>query len=397
MRKASLSVIFITVFIDLMGFGILIPILPTFATKELGMTDFEIGIVIAIYSLVQFLFNPILGKISDKVGRRPVILVSLLLTVVSYIIFSYSTTFLILLFSRLLAGFGGSNIGVAQAYIADVTTKEERSKGMGLIGAAFGLGFVFGPIAGGFLSKYGYDIAGFGAAGFSLLAFLFAFFALPESNLERTQSKKFEVKLFDFDFTLTTLKRPVLGTMIMLFFIIVFSMANIYGTFSLIGYKVYRFSDQEIGYLLGITGLIGAIIQGGAIRYLAKKFNDKTLILSGTIFMTFGLGLIPYGQNFLGVAIVVSILGTGTGLLQPTILSMVSKFSPDHEQGAILGLNQSMSSLARVLGPLWGGFSYEFFGYEAPFLTGAIFTLLTFFIAAVLLNSNKLEEQAAKV
>ncbi|MDZ7763583.1 MAG: MFS transporter [Melioribacteraceae bacterium] len=124
MRKASLSVIFATVFIDLMGFGILIPILPTFATKELGMTDFEIGMVIAIYSLVQFLFNPILGKISDKVGRRPVILVSLLLTAVSYIVFSYSTSFLLLLLSRLLAGFGGSNIGVAQAYIADVTTKK---------------------------------------------------------------------------------------------------------------------------------------------------------------------------------------------------------------------------------------------------------------------------------
>lgn len=391
-KKASLTVIFLTVFIDLMGFGILIPILPTFASKELGISDFEIGIVIAIYSLVQFLFNPILGKLSDRIGRRPVILVSLLFTVISYILFSFSTTFMILLLSRLLAGFGGSNIGVAQAYIADVTTKEERSKGMGMIGAAFGLGFVFGPMIGGFLSKYGYDIAGYGAAGFSFLAFLFAVVALPESNINRTVSKKFEIKLFDINFTKETLKKPVIGTMIILFFIIVFSMANIYGTFSLIAYKVYHFSDQQIGYLFGMIGIIGAIIQGGGIRYLSVKFSDRTLILMGTICMTIGLGMIPYGQNFIGVAIIASVLAIGTGMLQPTILSLISRYSPDKEQGAILGLNQSVSSFARVLGPLWGGFSYDFLGYEAPFLTGAFFTLLTFLIALILLNSEKLEE-----
>ena len=394
MKKASLTVIFLTVFIDLMGFGILIPILPTFASKELGISDFGIGALIAIFSLIQFLFNPILGRISDRIGRRPVILVSLLFTVTSYIIFSFSHTFLLLFFSRLLAGFGGSNIGVAQAYIADVTTKEERSKGMGMIGAAFGLGFVFGPLIGGLLSKYGYDVAGFGAAGFSFMAFLFAVFALPESNLNKTVSKKFEIKLFDIKFTKRILKTPIIGTMIVLFFIIVFSMANIYGTFSIIAYKVYHFTDQEIGYLFGLIGIIGAVIQGGAIRYLSKKFKDKTLILFGTIFMTIGLGLIPYGQNFAGVAIIASVLAVGTGLLQPTILSMVSRYSPDKEQGSILGLNQSAASFARVLGPLWGGFSYDFFGYEAPFLTGAFFTLLTFLIALILLNSKKLEQAA---
>ncbi|HET54752.1 MAG TPA: MFS transporter [Ignavibacteria bacterium] len=394
MKKASLSVIFLTVFIDLMGFGILIPILPTFASKELGISDFQIGIIIAVYSLVQFLFNPLLGKLSDRIGRRPVIIVSLLFTVFSYILFSFSTTFFLLLLSRILGGFGGSNIGVAQAYIADVTSKEERSKGMGLIGAAFGLGFVFGPMIGGFLSEYGYDIAGLGAAGFSFLAFLFAVFALPESNINRTKSKKFEIKLFDINFTKETLKKPVIGTMIILFFIIVFSMANIYGTFSLIAYKVYHFSDQQIGYLFGMIGIIGVIIQGGGIRYLSVKFSDRTLILMGTICMTIGLGMIPYGQNFIGVAIIASVLAIGTGMLQPTILSLISQYSPDKEQGAILGLNQSASSFARVLGPLWGGFSYDFLGYEAPFLTGAFFTLLTFLIALVLLNSGKLQEAA---
>ena len=393
-RKASLSVIFATVFIDLMGFGILIPILPTFASKELGISDFDIGILVAIYSLVQFLFNPLLGKLSDKIGRRPIILVSLLLTATSYVIFSFSHSFIMLFASRFLAGFGGSNIGVAQAYIADVTTKENRSKGMGMIGAAFGLGFVFGPFIGGILSKFGYDVAGFGAAAFSFLAFLFALFALPESNKERTSSKKFEIKLFDLEFTKRAFSNSAIGTLILLFFIIVFSMANIYGTFSLIGYKVYHFTDQEIGYLFGVIGVVGAIIQGGLIKYISERFEDKSLVLAGSILMTIGLVLIPYGQTFWGVAAIGSVLAIGTGILQPTILSMVSRYAPDKEQGAVLGLNQSMASFARVLGPLWGGFSYDFLGYKAPFITGGIFTLITFLIALILLNSRRLNEAA---
>lgn len=168
-----------------MGFGILMPILPTFGTKILHISDFEIGISVAVFSLMQFLFNPVLGKLSDKFGRRPVILVSLLTTAVSYIIFSYTDTFFLLIMSRILAGLGGSNIGVAQAYIADVTDKSERSKGMGIIGAAFGLGFVFGPIIGGYLSHFSYATAGFGSAAFSFMAFIFAFFYLPESIKEK--------------------------------------------------------------------------------------------------------------------------------------------------------------------------------------------------------------------
>ena len=391
-NKASLSVIFLTVFIDLMGFGILIPILPTFASKDLGVSDFEIGFLIAILSLVQFLFNPLLGKISDKFGRRPIILITLLLTSVSYIIFSFAGSFLVLFLSRLLAGFGGSNIGVAQAYIADVTSEKDRAKGMGVIGAAFGLGFVFGPLIGGLLSSYSYAFAGFGSAAFSFLAFLFAAFFLPESNTKRNTESKIKLKLFDWDFTKKVLKLPSVSLMMLLFFIIVFSMANIYGTFAILGYKHYNFTDQQNSYLFGILGIVGAIIQGGAIRSLSKMFKDKTLVLSGTLFMMVGLGLLPYGGNFTGVAVIGGVLAIGTGILQPTLLSMISKFSPAEHQGGVLGLNQSFSAFARVLGPLWGGFSFEFIGYEFPFLTGAVFTLITFIITVFFLNSKKLKE-----
>lgn len=181
-HKATLTAIFFTIFIDLMGFGILIPLLPAFATKELGITDFGIGIIVAVYSFMQFIFNPALGKLSDRFGRRPIILISQILTISSYILFSFSNSFLLLFLSRVIGGLGGSNIGVAQAYIADITSKEDRSKGMGIIGAAFGLGFVFGPLVGAFLSKYGYSVAGFGSAAFTTIAFIYTIFMLPESD-----------------------------------------------------------------------------------------------------------------------------------------------------------------------------------------------------------------------
>ncbi|HOI29951.1 MAG TPA: MFS transporter [Melioribacteraceae bacterium] len=391
-NKASLSIIFVTVFIDLMGFGILIPILPTFASKDLNISDFGIGVIVAIYSLIQFLFNPVFGKISDRIGRRPVILVTQLVTVASYLIFSFADSFLILFLSRLLAGFGGSNIGVAQAYIADITSKEERVKGMGLIGAAFGLGFVFGPLIGAILSKYGYHVAGYGSAGFSFMAFVFALFMLPESNKDLKSGSKFEIRLFDFKYTKKVISDSRIGFLIILFFMIVFSMANIYGTFAILGYKVYHFSDQQTGMLFGISGIIGALIQGGLLRFLSNKISDRSLVLSGSFAMIIGLGFLPFGSNFTGVAIIISILSIGTGILQPTILSMISKYTAENEQGALLGINQSFSAFARVLGPLWGGFAYDFFGYQFPFLTGAAFTFVAFLLSYFLLKPERMVE-----
>lgn len=391
MRKSSLLVIFLTVFIDLLGFGILIPILPAFASKDLNISDFGIGVLFASFSLMQFIFNPVLGRLSDKFGRKPLILITLFTTVISYLIFSFSNSFILLLVSRVLGGLGGSNIAVAQAYIADVTNKNQRSKGMGLIGMAFGLGFVFGPVVGGLLSNYGYHVAGLASAGFSFIAFLFALFTLKESVKKSSFEDRNQIrhKIFDVSHTKRILRHPEIGLLIVLFFVVTFSGANIYGTFTLLGYKAYGFSDTEIGYLFGITGIAGALVQGGLIRILTGKVSDKVLILAGAFLLTFGIGLLPYSVNFLGVAITVSVLAVGTGILQPVVLAMISKYSPDEEQGAILGLNQSLSALARVLGPFWGGFAFEYLGYQFPFLTGGVFMFITFIFSIFLLNSKK--------
>ncbi len=380
-NKSALFLIFLTVFIDLLGFGILIPILPSFAKKELGVDEAAIGIAIAIYSFVQFLFNPLFGKLSDKHGRRPVIVFSLLLNAIGYIIFAYTHSYLMLLLSRTIAGIGGSSIGVAQAYIADVTTKENRSKGMGLIGSAFGLGFVFGPLIGGLLSDYGYMVTGFAAAGFSVLAFILTFLFLPESNLNREEVPIRKRTLFDIKGTKKILSKPDLAILVLLFFILTFSFANIYGTFALLGIQVYGFTDLQNGYMFGIVGLSSAIVQGGLIGYINKVFSRRTIISVGAFIIMAALALIPYGGTFLGLAIISIFLSYGTGTLQPTILSLISEVTSDAEQGITLGINQSLSALARVLGPLWGGFAFEFLGYPFPFLTGAVFTLFIFLLS----------------
>lgn len=392
-NKPALSLIFLTVFIDLLGFGILIPILPSFAIKELGVDETAIGVAIAIYSFVQFIFNPILGKLSDKHGRKPVIVLCLFINALGYVIFAFTSSFIILLVSRIVAGVGGSSIAVAQAYIADVTTKETRSKGMGLIGSAFGLGFVFGPLIGGFLSKFGYMETGLGAAAFSFIAFIVTIILLPESNLERSKVVETKRRIFNIDAILKAFKNPNLAILISLFFILTFSFANIYGTFALLGIQVFGFTDLQNGYMFGIIGLSSAIVQGGLIGPITKFLGKKKVLILGSFLIMVTLAIIPYAGNFLWLAVDSIFLSIGTGMLQPTLLSLISEVASEAEQGMTLGVNQSLSALARMFGPLWGGFAFEFFGYPFPFLTGAAFMFLVvaatiFYIPRKIVLSN---------
>jgi MFS transporter, DHA1 family, tetracycline resistance protein len=389
-KKLPLFLIFLTVFIDLLGFGILIPILPAFATLELGVDETAIGVSIAIYSLVQFFCNPIFGSLSDRYGRKPIIVITLLLNASGYIIFAFTHSFLMLIISRIVAGIGGSSIGVAQAYIADVTTKETRARGMGLIGAAFGLGFVFGPLIGGLLSEYGYQVTGLASAGFSILAFLSTLIFLPETNIKKARQEWVATrKIFDIAAVKRILSNPVQAIIVILFFTLTFSVANIYGTFALLGVKVYGFTDLQNGYMYAIMGISSAIMQGFLLRYIQRYLNESKLITLGSFLMVIGLALMPYGSSFLGLAVIIIILSVGTGALQPVLLSLISKVTPEAEQGVTLGINQSFSSFARVLGPLWGGFAFEFLGYPFPFLTGAAFTFLIF-IASITFLPRKL-------
>ena len=389
-QKSALPLIFLTVFIDLLGFGILIPILPAFAERVLHIDETAIGIIIASYSFVQFLFNPILGRISDKHGRKPVIVVCLFINAIGYVIFAFTSSFAVLLLSRIVGGVGGSSVSVAQAYIADVTTKETRSKGMGVIGAAFGLGFVFGPLMGGLLSSYGYTVTGLGSASFSLLAFIVTIILLPESNQNKQVDAVISKKLINFEAYKKVFSNPALAILISLFFVLTFSFANIYGTFALLGIQVYGFTDLQNGYILGILGLTSAAVQGGLIGHLDKLLGKKKILIIGSFFMMVGLAIMPYAGNFLKLAIDCVALSVGTGVFQPTVLSLISQNASDEEQGLTFGVNQSMSAIGRVLGPLWGGFAFEFLGYPFPFITGAAFTFLIL-LATILYIPRKIK------
>ncbi|MHC1737423.1 MAG: MFS transporter [Ignavibacteriaceae bacterium] len=393
--RVPLVIIFMVVFIDLLGFGLLIPILPTFSQDVLHLSEFSVGLVLAIYSLVQFLFNPVLGSLSDSYGRKNVIVVTLFINAAGYLLFAFTDSFLLLLISRVICGIGGSSIGVAQAYIADITTPADRSKGMGLIGVAFGMGFVFGPFIGGVLAEIDYSVVGYGSMAFSLFAAIFSLFFLPDTIIHRERSKKF--KLIDINGFKEALLTPSLGVLIMMFFVITFSFANIYGTFAMMGTNVYKFSHLENGSVFAILGLVGAIVQGGVVGRLSKRVSDLNMIIMGAFLMMIGLALLPYGVNLTGVSIIASVFSVGTGLLQPVLMGLISKVAPQDKQGSVLGINQSFSAFARMLGPLWGGFSFQYMGYQAPFLTGAAFTFLilifsSFFLkkhlANTIINSN---------
>jgi MFS family permease len=377
-------VIFLTVFIDLLGFGILIPILPTFAQNELFMSETLIGLNIGIFSLMQFIFNPLWGRLSDIYGRKPILIFGLAGNVISYIITGLVLagvwkSVILLFVSRALAGFFSANIGAAMAYISDVTPPKDRSKGMGLIGAAFGLGFVFGPFIGGILAKhYGYGFPTFMSSGLSLLALLLTFLFVNESLPKELRGGKsmqgFNIKN-GFNKLMSALKHPHVGFLILLYFVIVFSISNIFSTFQLYAESKDGFSYdiEQVSYLFAFSGLIGAITQGVLIRPILRIFDERKVFIAGCIIMGLGLGTIPFSNHILYLLLgSILFMSFGNGLLLSIGLGLISKFSDRDEQGGILGLTQSLASFARFIGPSWGGLVYHYVSFAAPFLTGGI-------------------------
>ncbi|MGH2576034.1 MAG: MFS transporter, partial [Ignavibacteria bacterium] len=404
-------VIFLTVFIDLLGFGIVIPLLPTFSQNVLSMHETTIGLVAGIFSLMQFIFNPFWGRLSDAYGRKPIIIFSLFGNILSYTLLGlvFSGVFKsveVLFISRAMAGFFSANIGAAMAYIADVTEGKDRAKGMGVIGAAFGLGFVFGPFIGGFLAKrYDFGVPAFLSALLSLTAFILAITVLKESlSVELRRNIKIKgalpslrkgglrgVFLKARKKFVHALTHPNVGFLIILFFIITFSIANIYSTFQLFAERKdgFNYDVEQISYLFAYLGFIGALVQGGLIRYLVKIFDERKILIAGNLIMAIGLGSIPFAHSqLLYLLISLFLLSVGNGMNQPTTLSLISRFTGPDEQGGILGINQSMSSLARFIGPTWGGFVYEHLGFAFPFLTGGVFMVLGTIISFKLLHEK---------
>jgi MFS transporter, DHA1 family, tetracycline resistance protein len=373
-RKAGLFTIFMIVFIGLLGFGIFIPLLPYYA-KTLNASPFVNGLLTASYAAAQFVATPMLGRASDRFGRRPLLLISIAGTVIAFIILGFANTLWILFFARMLDGFTGGNISVAQAYITDITDSRSRSKGLGLIGAAFGLGFIFGPALGGFLSQYGYNVPAFVAAGMSLISFLGVVFFLPESLSKEARAEL--AKKARQEFTLrnlwAALNRPLLGSLLHIRFFFGLASSTFQTIFPLYASQYLGFTAAQTGYILAYVGVLAVLVQGVGISWLTKRFSDYRLIFWSTVIFCVALFIWALPINLPVLLVILAPLALATGILNTLLGSVLTKSVPPEEIGGSLGLSAALESLTRVISPSAGGLLLGSLGAWAPgFFSGVI-------------------------
>src|SRR6185503_18786437 len=295
MSRSPLIVILTTVFIDLVGFGIVIPVLPFYAEgTTFNATPRTVGLLFASYSIMQLIFSPILGGLSDRFGRRPVLFLSIIGTGIGFLILGFAKTVWMLFLGRILDGITGGNISTAQAYIADITTKENRAKGMGLIGAAFGLGFIFGPAIGGILSRWGIHVPFFFAAGLCFANALLLYFTLPETVTPDHPARVSATRGRGISQLIRSLKQPRLAFVLVIYFMFVVAFSIMTTSFSL--YVMFRFGydAQHTGYIFAYVGLISVIVQGGLIGRLVKRFGELPLVVFGALCFSLSLFAVPY-------------------------------------------------------------------------------------------------------
>jgi DHA1 family tetracycline resistance protein-like MFS transporter len=369
-----MAILFLIVFIDLVGFGVVIPLLPYYAL-HFSASPLEITLMMACYSFAQFFSSPLLGRLSDKLGRRPVLLASLACSVLSYLWLGFADALWMLFAARLLAGAGAGNIAAAQAYITDVTAPENRAKGMGMIGAAFGLGFTIGPAFGGLLAGSDPTNAAlarpaFAAAALSALALVLAALLLKESlspELKGRANRPGRIALAKEAFGRTNLRN-----LIILFFLTTAAFAGLESTFALWAYNSFNWGPEQVGWIFFYVGIVLASVQGGLIGKLTRRFGEARLAAFGAVLLTLGLLGLPSSLSLVAVLIVMAALALGLGCLNPAVTSLVSREAGAEERGGILGVNQSAQSLARILGPALAGVVYTAAGRNAPYYVGAI-------------------------
>jgi len=403
MKRSPLVILLLTVLLDLIGFGIVLPILPTYA-KDLGANPFMIGLIAAIFSIMQFIFSPLWGKLSDKVGRRPVMLISIFITALSYLVFSRASTIALLLFARGLSGIGSANIATAQAYITDVTDSKSRSGAMGMMGAAFGIGFIIGPLIGGLLKhNYGIQMVGYVAAALISIDFILAIFLLPESNKNAEKMKFGFLKKRTADseprrstslfvgekmseyvegLKLVFSSRPLVLLMTENY-IYTFAIVNMQVASILLWKEYFLASDQQIGYLFAYVGIWSVVVQGGLIGKLIKKLGEHKLFFWGHLFTFVGVFFVPFAPKTSLFSLGLFILfffAVGTSLVSPINFSMISLYSYKEKQGQILGLSQSVNSFARIMGPFSGSILYGM-NFHAPYIVAGVLTVMGAIIA----------------
>lgn len=405
MKKSALGTVFLVVVIDLMGFGLVLPLL-SFYAREFQASAMTVGLLYSVYSLMQLVFSPIWGSLSDRVGRRPIMLLSTFGAVLAYLLFGFAESLGLLFFSRIVAGVMGGNISTAQAYIADVTSPEERARGMGLIGAAFGIGFVVGPVtatllisdsfhaavesaglaaAAEWMRAHRYALPGFFAAFLSFCSFLMVWFRLEESvDLSREHpatGRRASVFSPDFWKQMSLQKEGRKGgffiPLVIGFFLLTFGESSLYSSFPLFAEGELSLSAGDVGLQFFYIGIIAVVVQGFLIRPLTRIFREEHIFLAGNVLMMAGLGLIPLASSMGQLGFFFSLMALGKSLNTPTITSLISQQADTEQTGAVMGTAQGLSGLGRMIGPAWGGVLFSFhaalpFAATALLMTGTL-------------------------
>jgi DHA1 family tetracycline resistance protein-like MFS transporter len=379
---SPLLVIFLTVFIDLLGFGIIIPLLPFYA-EHFGASALMVGLLSTSFSVAQFLFAPFWGRLSDRIGRRPVILLGLLGSAVSYAFFAMATSLAALFVARTLAGVAGANIPTAQAFIADTTTAETRARGMGIIGAAFGLGFIFGPAIGGFLSHWGYAAPAWFASALSLANFGAALVLLPESRPAHVGDLSGPGR---FEVIRRAVVRPNLPMVLLVYFLVLTSFASFEAMFALYSERRFGFTAATIGYMFAWVGVVLATVQGLLVGRVVKRVGERVVIPAAIMVLAGALGLVPLADSVPVLAAACGLLALGMGFNSPSLLSAISQLADPRDQGSTLGVSQSLGSLARIIGPLWGGWVFDHLGIRFPFYTAGGLMLVACVLSVVVFS-----------
>jgi MFS family permease len=390
-----LGAIFFTVLLDLLGFGLVLPFLAKEARDAFGVNEFVATLLGSAYSLMQFFFVPVWGRVSDRVGRRPVLLWSITGTALTMgglgVGLAWGGTVLWLFVARTFGGVATANLGTASAYIADVTKPEERARGMGLIGVAFGLGFILGPALGGLLAQI--PVAGhrgavpcFVAAGLSLVNVVWVALGVPESlpRDHRRNPRRRGLAPINVQAMRETFAIPGVALAIGVNFLVIVSFTNLDQTFTFFCSDLFGIDVRGTGYVLAFIGLVAAAVQGGLVRPLAKRFDEATLMCAGALIQAVAFA------SFVGAAVIGArvalygagaMLAVGNGLTQPTTSAFISRRAPPDSQGGTLGTNQSFAALARTFGPATGGWLYANVGAPAPYTAASLGMVLAFALA----------------
>ncbi|HEU0000360.1 MAG TPA: MFS transporter [Ktedonobacteraceae bacterium] len=385
--RSPLFLMAFTIFIDFAGFGLILPLLPFWA-EHLGANATGVGLILTIYALAQFIFTPILGRLSDRYGRKPVIVVSLLIEALSFALSALANSLPFLLMARFIGGLGASNIGSAQAVVSDITSPEGRARGMGMIGAAIGLGFVVGPAIGGMLAPLGAAVPFWAAMSVALVNALLVLRFLPETHKRRAASGDENVAHQNGNMLFAgwryVVKSGALARLISINLLFTVAFTAMEAVFPLFAQHTFGWEAIQNGYVFTYVGFIIVIMQGGLVGQLVKRFGERGLAIGGMVMLAAGLILLAWSVNLALLLIALGILSAGEGAVTPTVSTLLSFASPANAQGETLGLAQGIAGLGRVVGPLLAGVLFQFGGAGVPFLVGGILAALA---ASLLLPS----------